>query len=153
MECREVKKNLSAYLDREMDPSLINGIEAHLQSCPDCLLESQQISKAWALLDLAPKIEPSPDYMSRFWTKVATQESVNERLLRGFKSLLGKRRLIPLFTVLSLMLMIGSTDVIQQINTDDVEMLQNIDLAEHFDTIKDLEVIRDLDTGQKESTT
>ncbi|MBF0504150.1 MAG: zf-HC2 domain-containing protein [Candidatus Omnitrophica bacterium] len=162
MECREVKNNLSAFLDRELDPQFFKEIEAHLASCPGCLQESQQMARAWGLLDLAPTIEPSADFVSRFWTKVATQESAYERFLRGFKALWGNRRLVPVVTALSLMIIIGSTGVVEQINmqnklsqmkTDDIEMLKNIDLAEHFETIKDLDIIKDLDSAQKESVT
>ena len=132
-------------------------IEVHLESCPSCLQESKQMSRAWKLLDLAPKIEPSPDYMSRFWTKVAVQESVYERFLKGFIALLGNSRLIPIATTLSVMFIIGSTVLVHQINLhnelnqlkpDDIEMLQHIDLAEHFETLKDLGVIRDLNSTQ-----
>jgi len=161
MECREVKENLSAYLDHELDPQLSKAIQTHLGTCPGCFMENQQMSRAWQMLDLAPEIEPSPDYVSRFWTKASLQESRYERLLGRWKNLWGERRLIPIVTVLSLMLIIGSTGIIQQINMqnklsqikpDDVEMLQNFDLAQHFETIKDLDVIRDLDSDQKEST-
>jgi len=159
MQCTEIKKNLSAYLDHELDLKSAKEIEAHLGSCPGCLQESQQMSRAWELLESARDIEPSPDYVSRFWTKAAAQESVYERLLKGFKVLTGNRRLIPIATTLSLMLIIGSTVLVHQINLqnglnqlkpDDIEMLQHIDLAEHFDTLKDLGVIRDLDSTQKQ---
>jgi predicted anti-sigma-YlaC factor YlaD len=153
MKCREIKDYLSAYLDGELDLKLMEEIKAHLGSCPSCLQESQQMSRAWEMLGSAPKIEPSADYMSRFWTKVAVQETAYERFLRGLKDSLANWRLIPVATVLSLMLILGSTGIIQQINIqyqfsqikpDDIEMLQHIDLAQHFETIKDLDVIRDL---------
>jgi predicted anti-sigma-YlaC factor YlaD len=159
MECREVKNNLSAYLDRELDIRLTQEMENHLKSCPGCLQESQQMSRAWEMLDLAPQLEPSPDYMSRFWTKAAAQESAHERFLKGIKALLGNGRLIPVATTLSLMLIIGSTVLVHQISLqndlnqlkpDDIEMLQHIDLAEHFETLKDFGVIRDLDSVQKQ---
>ena len=154
MECREVKNNLSAYHDQELDAGLMKEIEDHLGSCPGCLQESREILRAWDSLDLAPKIEPSPDYMSRFWTKAAAQEPAYERFLKGIKVLWGNSRFIPVATTLSLMLIIGSTVLVHQINLqnglnqlkpDDIDMLQHIDLAEHFETLKDLGVIRDLD--------
>jgi len=159
MKCQEVKNELSAYQDHELDPGLMKEIEAHLASCPVCFQASQQMSRAWDLLDLAPQIDPSPDFMSRFWTKAAAQESGFERFLKGMKVFLGNGRLIPVATSLSLMLIVGSTVLVHQINfqnglnqlkPDDIEMLQHMDLAEHFDTIKDLGVIRDLDTMQKQ---
>lgn len=162
MQCPEIKNNLSAYLDRELDFKIMKEIEVHLGSCPGCLQESQQMASAWGLLDLTPQIEPSPDYVSRFWTRVAAQETAYERFLRGFKGLLDNRRFIPVATTLSVMLIIGSTMLVHQINLqndlnqikpDDIQMLQHIDLAEHFETIKDLGVIRDLDTMQQQGAT
>jgi len=160
MECQEVKNNLSAYLDRELAPGLMKMIETHLEACPSCLQESRQMARAWDSLELAPKIEPSADFMSRFWTKAAVQETGYERFIKGIK-VWGNVRLIPIATTLSLMLIIGSSVLVHQITLqndlnqlkpDDIDMLQHIDLAEHFETIKDLGVIRDLDSMQKQGT-
>ena len=36
MDCREIRLNLVAYLDGEVDEDERARIEAHLASCPDC---------------------------------------------------------------------------------------------------------------------
>ena len=161
MKCQDVKNNLAAFLDHELASQLTQEIEGHLRSCPGCQQERQEMAQAWALLDSAPLIEPSPDYISRFWTTVSTQETAYQRFIRDFKAFVGGRHLIPVTTVLSLMLIIGSTGIIGQINMqyqfsqikpDDMEMLQHLDIAQHFQTIQDYQVIKDLDSTQKTGT-
>jgi len=56
--CLSCKRNLSAYSDGELAPSLIAAVEAHLASCPDCRAEYDSLR---AVMDALTALEaPEP---------------------------------------------------------------------------------------------
>ncbi|MCI0624439.1 MAG: anti-sigma factor [Acidobacteria bacterium] len=36
MNCKQVSQALSSYLDKELDPTLLQELERHLEHCDDC---------------------------------------------------------------------------------------------------------------------
>ncbi|MBU2551033.1 MAG: zf-HC2 domain-containing protein [Proteobacteria bacterium] len=57
MECSETRELLDAWLDRELSPELAEGIEQHLESCPDCAEESASLGRLAASLEAMPPIQ------------------------------------------------------------------------------------------------
>jgi predicted anti-sigma-YlaC factor YlaD len=43
MNCREVRKTLSAYLEKEVSPAMAGKIEAHLAGCENCRLLTEEL--------------------------------------------------------------------------------------------------------------
>jgi len=70
MECKRVKRKLSAYLDGELSNRGMLEIEKHLKDCTSCVQEKESILASLNLIDESiPVIEPSP----YFWTKLKYQ--------------------------------------------------------------------------------
>ena len=53
MKCTEIRENLAAYLDGEIEGASRRSMDAHLSGCPDCLAEKRAQAAAWRLLDMA----------------------------------------------------------------------------------------------------
>ena len=56
MDCKQVRKNLSAFIDKELDNGLMSAIKSHLDACSSCNKELKLLSKSWDLLDKYPSI-------------------------------------------------------------------------------------------------
>jgi len=51
MKCEEIRENLAAYLDGEIEGASRRSMDSHLSGCPACLTEKRAQSAAWRLLD------------------------------------------------------------------------------------------------------
>lgn len=71
MRCKKVRKKLSAYLDRELESKKKRTISEHLTRCPDCGKELVILSQQDEFLKQLETIEPSSDFHTAFWQKVA----------------------------------------------------------------------------------
>ncbi|MBI5015887.1 MAG: zf-HC2 domain-containing protein [Deltaproteobacteria bacterium] len=49
LSCREILDNLSAYIDAELDPSLCEEIEQHMQGCNPCVAFLNTLKKTVVL--------------------------------------------------------------------------------------------------------
>jgi anti-sigma factor (TIGR02949 family) len=60
MNCEDVQKLLSAYVDGELDAHQQNAIRRHLHQCPRCrlLLEGEQLTKTWLKTGYRPEKAP-----------------------------------------------------------------------------------------------
>lgn len=71
MNCQEVRENLSAYLDGELDRNNAKDVAAHLLSCTDCRREWEQLQMVNALWQELPEIQPPPEFMRGLNEKLA----------------------------------------------------------------------------------
>ena len=74
MNCAEITKHLSEYLDNEADAGLREQIDAHLAECSACrqkLAELQALSRSLASLDA----ELPMDFTASFTEKLAAEET------------------------------------------------------------------------------
>jgi hypothetical protein len=49
LSCREIFENLSAYIDAELDPSLCEEIEKHMEGCNPCVAFLNTLKKTVVL--------------------------------------------------------------------------------------------------------
>jgi len=56
MNCLDIKENLSAYLDGEMEADKINEIEKHLENCGDCKSEYDELLEVTGILRTVPNV-------------------------------------------------------------------------------------------------
>ncbi len=60
LSCREILDNLSAYVDAELDPSLCEEIEAHMQGCNPCVAFLNTLKKTVVLVRYSGEPEQVP---------------------------------------------------------------------------------------------
>jgi anti-sigma factor RsiW len=83
MNCRDVEKTLSAYLDGELAPGRKDVVASHLSSCEACRSRLAEWGAVWKALDALPVAESSPAFRARVLARLRqTRPSASERLER-----------------------------------------------------------------------
>jgi anti-sigma factor RsiW len=65
MNCSQIKKKLSAFMDNELDSSMSRFIEEHLKACPRCRGYLYELNEIDDLVYGLPRNDPSPDFLQR----------------------------------------------------------------------------------------
>lgn len=69
MDCRQIREELSAYIDGVLNEPLLQKVEAHLKACPGCAAEAEELREVVgmvrALGDIAPPAEFRGQVMAR----------------------------------------------------------------------------------------
>jgi len=81
MNCRDVKRKLSAYQDNELPELQMNEIGSHLEHCPICSRALQEMSDVWELLSNVEPIESAPF----FWTRLSQRMKAKKARQLGWK--------------------------------------------------------------------
>ena len=71
MSCRNVRKRLSVYQDRELSSDEQDRIKSHLQGCPECSALYAEFQHTWEMLDDVPEIHPAPTFYSALRKKIS----------------------------------------------------------------------------------
>ncbi len=74
MNCQEIQKELSAYLDGEVGDGLRAEMEAHLVGCPQCRQQLAGLRRVAAGVTALPKLTPAPQFLSEVRRKLASGE-------------------------------------------------------------------------------
>jgi anti-sigma factor RsiW len=67
MECKQIEKLLSPYLDNELDPTERQQVEEHLNQCPSCAQLYTALREAVEALSEMPELEISEDMRERLY--------------------------------------------------------------------------------------
>jgi len=68
--CMEVQKNISAYIDKEANPSLSRLIDGHLKDCQTCRKIFEDFQNIDFMLKGLPADSPSPDFAGHVVNKL-----------------------------------------------------------------------------------
>ncbi len=74
MECKEAKELIVALSAGDLENPEAATLLEHTQTCGDCAEFIQRSDSLWAVLDHAPEVVPSEDYINAFWLKVEEAE-------------------------------------------------------------------------------
>lgn len=69
----EIRRNLSAYLDNELNREERNLVEAHLAECPSCRKALQELARTIETLRSLPQEEPPPWLTARIMARVRSE--------------------------------------------------------------------------------
>ncbi|NQT70464.1 MAG: zf-HC2 domain-containing protein [Desulfobacteraceae bacterium] len=100
--CRNIRKKLSAYQDRELGPAEKDAIEAHLRICEACRKEHEALLQTYRILRSLPEIEATPGF-SRQIVEKATQRQEPEWI----RALGAAFRLLPAPTAMVTLAIVG----------------------------------------------
>lgn len=76
MNCRKVRRNLFGYYKQELSSEETERIKSHLDSCPDCAKEAEEITEINLMLrDGLETFVPSADFNERLLAKFQTVSS------------------------------------------------------------------------------
>ena len=157
MDCQKIKKLIPSYLDKELEPKEIQQVREHLSCCPDCQKELEAIEESWAMLGELDDIHPEPGFVGRFWTRLALEQSWQEKISEAVKNSLFKRRLVPALVTACIIVIVGSfvlhnyfriqstNQILAGLSQEDLAMVENIELAENLDLIEEMDFLEDFD--------
>lgn len=81
MYCKKVRKELSSYLDNEINSRKRQKMEKHLKRCPTCSYQLGQLKKIDILMREIPSQEPEPEFYERLFPRLTEKKiSLGERL-------------------------------------------------------------------------
>ena len=83
MKCRNVQKKLSAYQDRELEPTEQEQVKSHLLSCRDCREQFAELERVWKVVGQFEEIRPDPWFYPQLVRKV--KEPRERSLLPGLQ--------------------------------------------------------------------
>jgi anti-sigma factor RsiW len=93
MECSQVKKRLSAFLDNEVTAEENSKISEHLKSCIKCSKELEALSQVSDFINVMDEVEVSPYFMVRLKQRIRGESSKGFIGLPFFESI--KRIAVP----------------------------------------------------------
>jgi len=76
VDCREIKDNLSSYIDREVEPAVNENIRAHLGVCEQCTAHYAKLLKGWQALDIWEDVTPPGKLRKKVLESVKPQRHV-----------------------------------------------------------------------------
>ncbi|MGC1404053.1 MAG: zf-HC2 domain-containing protein [Thermodesulfobacteriota bacterium] len=79
MNCSQVEKKLSAFMDNELDDPTSRFIYDHLKDCPRCRKFLYQFNDIDGLVRVLPNHDPSPDFSWRIVQAALGNPQVAER--------------------------------------------------------------------------
>jgi anti-sigma factor RsiW len=102
MKCRKVRKKLSAYQDGELKPQEREEISRHLQTCPYCREQYEELDRIWKRLGGLEQVSPGP------WFYRHVVRKINENRQPGLlPSLRHAYQAMGALAVASMLLIIG----------------------------------------------
>lgn len=159
MKCAKIQKLIPPYLEEELQPNESKLVTEHLKGCALCQKEKALFAQAWDLLPAWEDIQPSSDYISRFWTELSLREPWYARAWNQVKALLvePRRRWAPALAALCLIAAVSILTfhnyrqieepeaLLAGLNATDLEMMEYMELAENYEMLENLEFLEDLD--------
>jgi len=100
MKCREIKRKLSAFQDKELPEFEMKEIERHLRNCSACSQALHEITSVWHVLSRVETIESAPF----FWTRLSHRLKEREIKHSSWKSIYAPipKFAFPVLTILIL---------------------------------------------------
>jgi hypothetical protein len=77
--CKKNRKNLVAFIDRELPEKKLLSISKHLEECPSCKKEINLLNKSMDILLEWKDIKPSKDYDRIFRMKLQKLKAVEDK--------------------------------------------------------------------------
>jgi len=163
MNCQRIKELIPAYMDEELQPNEMKEVREHLSVCSTCQKEFETFEKSWAMLGELDEIQPEPGFIGRFWSRLALEQSWQEKIKEVMENMFSHKQLVPVLATLCIMILVGSfagyyyaqtqktNRTLAKLNQNELAMVENIELAENLsliaqlDFLEDLEIIKELD--------
>jgi hypothetical protein len=146
---------MSVYLDGELNPEKTESVNQHLKGCPTCSRGLAAIKNTWAMLGELEEIQPQQGYVGRFWTKLSLEKTWGERFWAGLEMEIHQRKWVPAMATICIVAIIGllsannyiqlqrTDQLLADLSEEDLEMVENMDLAENFNLIMELDFFED----------
>jgi len=75
MECKQIREELSAYIDGMLGESLLSQVEAHLSACPGCAAEAEELREVVGMVRSLGDIAPPGEFRAQVMAGVKGGEA------------------------------------------------------------------------------
>ena len=82
-DCEQVRVELPLYISSEASPETSSFVERHLETCPECRTELEDLRAAAALVSRSPAELAPPDHLERLTFDLIEKEAVQDAPARG----------------------------------------------------------------------
>jgi len=89
--CKKVRKKLIAFLNHQLEEKKANEVEQHLDTCPLCKKEAEELRLTWNLLDRLPIDKDFPD----LWNGILERVEKEGEKVSIFQNFIEKVTRIP----------------------------------------------------------
>ncbi|HCJ66906.1 MAG TPA: hypothetical protein DHV62_06155 [Elusimicrobia bacterium] len=104
MECKKIRKRLSALIDGQLNLKEKEEILTHLHQCPGCKNEMEILKRTWDSLAVWQGIKTAENFEFKFWERIKVEEETKRfSLFEIFKRILP----IPVPVVAGIIFLIG----------------------------------------------
>ena len=152
MNCKEVKPELVAYLDGELQDEVRSQVETHLEACAACRAEHDALAATLKSVESLTATRPSSNMAEQFWTRF--QIAKQKGFKAGFLSLFRWPR--PVWVgaaataclLAAVLLVLPKDRPVEKAEADiasHMELFADLETIEHLDILEDLEYIEALD--------
>ncbi len=137
-------EELTAYLDRALDPPDAARVEAHLAGCDACRAEQARLAAVSRLLARAPVAPPpSPTFEARFHARLASERAGERRVWSGLLDRKSWRWLAPglgaAAAAAAVVLFAGPG---RSRPVDDAFVASHLDLFESYEAVASLDAVQ-----------
>lgn len=84
MNCNQVNRQLSAYLDRELSGDEMLSVREHVNECAECSVELEQLKRVKSLLSHSKAVRPDPSVYSRMKNAIHGPRYTRAQRQRGW---------------------------------------------------------------------
>ena len=81
MKCKNIHKDLIAYLDKDLPDWRYQEIAEHIQNCEKCRKSYESLKQKWELWDQKERIPYQPFYYTRLKQRMANQKQAEHKPL------------------------------------------------------------------------
>jgi anti-sigma factor RsiW len=141
MNCEDVSKELTSYLDQCASSAERQEIEEHLAKCAECRTRAEEFRKVWSALEEVPAVEPSFGFDARLRQRIAAEP--RRRWFTGFVP--QPRLALAAALLVALAILVARAPSRHPGTAATVATTQQQD----FNAIKDLGVLEDYDVLMK----
>lgn len=117
MRCHETRELLSLYIDHVLDEDLAAQVSAHLDFCPECRKEYEDLVKIIGVLSTLPEV-PVPEDLENRW-RMALERAESDNRGEGYESVrAAKRKRRRQFSAVCAVFVVGIFAVAMYNNSD-----------------------------------
>jgi Putative zinc-finger len=140
-----MESRILGYLDGRLKESERLDVEKHLAGCAACRLRVHEFSAVSGLLDDLPLIEPSPEFDTRVYARVAAEPLPEASWWAWLR--VSPRIAFAASMLLLMALWLGyrtGTPIAPVIPDNDQAMMQDLPVLEDHDVLQNFEPLKDL---------
>jgi len=145
MSCERMESRILGYVDGRLKESERLEVDKHLADCAPCALRVNEFSAVAGLLDELPLIEPSAEFDTRVYARVAAEPQAKSSWWAWLH--VSPRIAFAASMLLLMALWLGyrnGTPIAPVIPDNDQAMMQDLPILEDHDVLQNFEPLKDL---------